>query len=362
MIRRLALVALAAAALPLPARAGGRVVLVPFENAARVPSARDVVMPDVEAAIASKGHEVVTGSRVQQFLRERRIRFLDSLTTRHARELTRELQADAIVLGAILVYGGTDADPQVAITARALGREGELLWSDLVALSAKETEGGWGGGRAPDRAGLARKVVARLFEKALRSRSPGWTYGSFAKSPRVFRSYDHLGQPLVICPLPLENVSDDRLAPRLVDAVLQRQLASRPGLKVVEPAELRDALLATALPPPAQLAPDRLRQLGRTLGTPLFLRGTILAYGPGPDGALAVEIHLTLVDLDTGRIVWSGLHRRTGKDYEGFLRFGAVLDPASLADRVITELLDAFTRPCFTLEEGCGKHSRECCS
>ena len=364
MTRGLALVALAlAAALPAPARAGGRVVLVPFENAARVPSARDVVMPEVEAALRRKGWEVVGGAAVQQFLRSRRIRYLDSITTRHARELTGAMKADAVVLGAILVYGGPDADFQVAMTARAMGREGELLWSDFASLSASDTEGAYGRGRVRDRATLARRVTAKLFHGALDERPGGWTFGSFERSPRVFRSRDYHGQSLTICPLPLENVTEDRLAPRVLDSLLQRQLSVRPGLIAIQPAELRATLVARGLAVPSQLPPDRLRELARALGNPLFLRGTILAYGASPGaGGVVVEVHLLLVDLETGRIVWSGLHRRTGQDYEGFLRFGAVTDPATLADRVITELLDAFTRPCFTVEEGCGKYSRECCS
>jgi hypothetical protein len=48
--------------------------------------------------------------------------------------------------------------------------------------------------------------------------------------------------------------------------------------------------------------------------------------------------------------VWSGLHRRTGSDFERLLRFGAIRDEATLASRVVAELLDAFTRRRSTQE------------
>ncbi len=365
MTRRLALVAISlAAAVPATASAGGRLVLIPFENAARMPSAREVVMPAVEAALTKKGYEVVTGVPVQQFLRTRRIRFLDSITPVHARELTAELRADAVILGAILVYGGPDTAPEVAISATALGSDGAAIWENVVALSAASTDGAFRLGRAKTREALARRAVGKLFASALKGRRRAAGWGSPATEPRVFRSRDHLGQKLAICILPLENLTDSRLAPRLVDAALHRQLSERDGVTAISPAELRAGLVAGGFATPFQLSPDRLKALGREVGTPLFLKGTILAYGAsGEYGAgPAVEIYLMLVDVDSGQIVWSGLHRRTGREYEGPLRFGALHDVASVAYRTIAELLDAFMRPCLTVEEGCAIYSQDCCS
>jgi hypothetical protein len=147
--------------------------------------------------------------------------------------------------------------------------------------------------------------------------------------------------------LPLENLTDSRDAPRLVDAVLQQRLSERPGLAPVSPAELRAAIVEARLRPPAQMSPDQVRALGQASGTPLFLRGLLLGYGPADDelGGAAVELYLTLVDVESGRTLWSGLHRRTGLHYQGLLKLGAELSTVALAGRVVGEMLEEFTRP-----------------
>jgi hypothetical protein len=100
------------------------------------------------------------------------------------------------------------------------------------------------------------------------------------------------------------------------------------------------------------LSLEQLGDLAEAVGTPLFLRGEILAFAdPDPAGAAgAIELYLTLLDVRTGRTVWSGLHRRTGSDYERLLRRGAFHDEATLASRIVAELLDAFTRRRSTME------------
>jgi hypothetical protein len=354
------------AAAPVLARAGERVVLLPFDNAARAPSARDVVMPAVEAALATKGYDVVTGSQVQQFLRARRIRFLDSLSARHVRELTAELRADAVVSGSILLYGGTGDAPEVVVAARVQGSDGAPLWDDLVALSAASTERAFSLGRVRSREELAGVAVHKLFAswtEAPRQRpSTRHSPGAWA---RVYRWRPGVGERLTICVLPFRNLTTDPFAPRVLDAVLHREVSVRDDMTAITPAELRGTLVEGGFSAPSVLSPERLREFGRAVGTPLFLKGTIMTYG-GRSAATgpAVELHLTLVDVETERIVWSGLHRRTGSDYERLLRRGALPDVASVARRTIAELLDSFTRPCLTMEEGCGSYLylQECCS
>jgi hypothetical protein len=56
-----------------------------------------------------------------------------------------------------------------------------------------------------------------------------------------------------------------------------------------------------------------------------------------------VELYLSLTDLKAGKVLWSGLHRRSGRDYEDWLAPGTVKDPALLLSRTAEELVAAFT-------------------
>ena len=349
MLHRLALAALLGT-LALPAGARERLVLVPFERVARATAARDVLMPALAAALLAKGYDVVAGPEVEEFLRKRRIRWLDSLSRAHAAELLSAFDASGVVLGTILAWGPDRIDPHVALTVRVLGRDGMVLWSDLAGLSVSETEGALGVGKVRGIEELGRRTAASLvvtlpagrLAPVRVARSAG-----LAQLPRVFRDRDRIGSRLRICVLPLQNHTESRDPPRILDAVLHHRLAERKDLTPVPAAELRDALGKTGVHVPAQyLTVEQLRDLGKAVGTPLFLRGAVYGWGPAADaeGTPGVEIYLTLVDVESGRTVWSGLHRRIGQDYEGPLLRGAVRDETSLASRVVGELLDAFMR------------------
>jgi hypothetical protein len=345
------LLALALAlAAPAAAAGGERVLLLPLEDVPRATAARQAIGAAVEAALRGKGYELVEAGDVEPLLRERRIRFLDSVTAADAVALLSATAADALVLGTILAWDPAGADPSAAVAVRVVGPKGDLLFADLVGLTAAETEGAFGLGRAAGPDELARRLVARLLAPlppgritALHPRRPA----RGGAAPRVFRARDLPPAPRRIAVLPLQNLTDRRDAPRVLDAALQQRLAERPDLVPVEPAELRAGLVRGKLRAPAQLSPEQLRRLGALLGTPLFLRGTIFAYGPSGDaigGAPEVELYLTLVDVESGRTLWSGLHRRSGLEAEGLLRLGAIRDAATLSSRVVAELLEAFTR------------------
>jgi hypothetical protein len=329
---------------------GPRVALVPFELVQRAGRAREVVMRASEEALAKKGYVVVGGDAVEQFLRSHRIRYLDSLTSAQAAELLRAVDATAVVLGTVLAWDRGDRESSVALSIRVLGPSGQLVWADLGALTTAQSEGPFGRGKLTEPEMLAPRLVERLLAPLPAGGLVGLSLPrpERAGGPRVFRAPEAAVRPLRMAVLPLQNFSDDRDAPRVIDAVLQQRLAARPGLTPVDAAELRAALVRTRLRPPSQLAPEQLRSLGQAIGTPLFLRGSIFEYGPSAEdgaGTPAIEIYLALVDVESGRTLWSGLHRRTGLEYQGLLKFGAERSAVALATRVVGELLTEFTRP-----------------
>lgn len=336
------------------APAGGaareRIVVVPFENLPRAGAARPVVTPAVEAALAEKGYEVVAGEATEEFLHARRIRYLDSLTAAQAVELQLATGADAALVGSIVVYDGREADPQVALAAKVIGSKGDVLWSNVEGLTAAQTEGAFGLGKAKAVDEVARRAVRRLLEPLPRGKLAPVRVDRPAGGgapPRVYRAREQVGKHLRICVLPLVNLTDDRDAPRVLDAVLEHRLSERSDVTAVQPAELRAAIVEAKLRAPSQMSPDQLREVGKIVGTPLFLRGTILGFGrSSAEGVSApeIEIYLTLVDVESGRTLWSGLHRRSGAEYEKLLRFGVVREQTSLANRVVAELIEAFTR------------------
>jgi len=334
-------VALLAASWPgAAAAARQRLVVVPFQALVRSQSARAVVMPAIEAALAAKGYEVVAGERVEQVLEADRIRYLDSLPPEQLGSMLELLGADAAVLGTVVEYvPGPDA--AIALHIRVVSRDG-VVWSELIALRASESAGPLGGGKARDAQELVRLACKRALESLPRGGGLAPVKRPYrpGNTPRVYRSRELLASTARICILPIENLSSDPKATRVIATALQDVLDRTPSVVVVQPAELRAALVATGVRDLTALTPDVARKLGGAIGTTLFLQGTILRYAATTP---ELELYLSLTDLASGRVMWSGLTRREGAEYETWTRPRGERNHAMLAERAVAEMVQAFT-------------------
>ena len=321
-------------------------MLVPFENVPRLAAASQAVMSAVEAGLRERGYDVVAGAPVEEFLQAHRIRYLDALPAGQRGELLDKFEASAVIAGSILVYDSA-AEPFVAVAARLVARDGAVLWSHARGITAADTQGAFGAGAVHALDDVARRAVADLCASV----PPGDPGAAEARAPaprsrgvRVFRSERLRDAPLKIRVLPLDDWTAGRDVARVVDAVLQDRLRGRPGLTLVDPADARRGVLAARVRAPSRAPMEALRGLADRVGTSLFLTGSVFAYTASfAAGSPEVELYLALVDAKTEEMLWSGLLRRSGRDYQGLLQLGTIRDPVSLASAVAGELVTAFT-------------------
>lgn len=354
MLHALVAIALAAAAAPpdgpvAPGRP--RVALLPLESLAPVSAARGAVGEALAAALERQGVEVVRGAPVEAFLEARRIRYLDSLPAAQVAALLDATGAEAALMGTVLAWRREAQAPAVAVALRLVGRDGATRWGAVRSLASGETVRAFGRGRLGTTEALAGRLAEGLAAELPVGPGPrGGAARPGAGGGRVLAWRDPAlaHEPLLVCPLPVQNLSGDREAPRVLEAVLQQRLAMLPGVAVVPPADLRAALVRLGYRAPSQLSPEQLRAVGDVLGTPYFVQGTLLAYGQGQtdagDPTPEVELHLQLLDAARGRLAWSGEARRLGTDAEGLFRQGLLLDPIPVSSRLVAELLEAFRR------------------
>lgn len=342
-------IALAAAlgAAPAGASAAGRRVLVlPFEVRAAVPAAVGSRVADaLSLAVAAAGYETVVGDDVAAFLRSERVRYLDSLAPAEQAKLVKAFGADAVLAGTVLAFDERKAarDPLVSIRTTLVAPDGALLWTNVTTLTGAGEEGAFGRGRVDAIEPLLRRAARRIAQAfpAELGRVRVDRAASRWKRPRVFRDRRFLQGERRIAILPLESAASDPTAPRVLDAVLRHRFGERRGVEVVSAGALRAAIVAGILQPPANMPLAQLRQLGQALNVQHFLGGEIFEYGTGTRGAV-VELSLSLVDVDTGAVVWSALHRRSARDYDRPFS-GREPELVEVADRMIAELADAFT-------------------
>jgi hypothetical protein len=345
--------ALVATAARPAAAAGDRLVVLPPENLSDASTAPAAVEALLAALAQRHGWTPVRDPEVDRALHAARIWRLDSFSPGALRALGTEIGAEAVLFSTVDTWlEGENAI--VALSLRLVGVDGGERWSRLITLSARETEGAIGLHRAANLAAVARLAVERGAEGFPAPGARGESRAAHGRrwglpAPATFRSTALTSSaPVRVCLVPFVNASESRAAPRIVADLLARRLAESGRFTLVEPADFRAALLAEKVPALRDLDPERLRAVGARLGTTHFLRGSIWRWreaSPRSDAVLPeVDLQLELVDVASGRVVWTAHHARRGEDYQGLFLRGAVGTVVALADRVVGEMVRAEER------------------
>ncbi len=338
--------ALLLAALPLDAQ---RLALLPTENLSAAVGAPSLVAPLLQHELEARGWEVVVGPEVERALAGARVRRLDSLPAGARERLTGQLSVDAFAASTVLAFR-TEGIPLAALALRLVAADGRELFAEAAALSAEDTRGPLDRETRDSIGPLTELAVERLCRElpppggsAARRSPAGAPMGVGA--PATYRSadLDALPAPRRVAVLPFRNVTRERDAGRIATQLAAGWLGRADGFAAVEAADLREALIAENVRDAYVIEPERLRAVGRRVGTDLFLRGTVYAWKPEPPAGSdvappEVELHFRLVDVEASRVLWaSHLHRR-GDEYRRLLGLGVVSNVVALADRALGEM------------------------
>lgn len=349
-------IALALAALPLLADAGNTALLLPLENLSANEQADELLTVLLTKAMESRGWQVIPPERAEGVLEESRVRYLDSFDEPVREKLLASAAASTLVSGTVYIWRDGE-NAAVALSMRIIAKDGHVVWGDVIALTASDTEGLLGVGRARAIQQVAADAVVRLCRSMPRpGETRGLVHGTTKRfwrhGPLTFRSIALAeGQRRRIAILPFDTASQDRIAPRVVADILAIRLGATGVFDVVEPGALRAAARAAGLRTFSFIGSSELARLAKPLDTALFLRGSIYRWNDVTARSSNVppeaEIEMSLVDVATSRILWNTIHSRNGADYEGLLLRGAVSNAVTLTDRMLSEMIDteAHTRP-----------------
>lgn len=349
MIMRSLIVVVLLLAASSNARAKPIVVVLPLTSAAASPEAAAIVERLFAETLARRGWEVAPAADVESFLESERIRYLDSISQRHRKALEERFGASAIVVGSMMLFRENGANVLVALAGRMLNIEGDVLWGEVAALTAAETEGAFGIGRLTTAEGVTKAATQRLLG---RIPSPNDSVDVRLKGrkltgrPSTYRSaLLPAGSVRRICVLPFTSAVPD--ASRIFLDILTVRLEATGQFDVVEPVEFREAMAAAGLRSVISLTSTELAVLGKHLGTTVFLRGHVHTFRDATGGRSEVQMDMNLSDVATGQILWAVTHQRHGSDYSGILSRGVVGNAVTLADRVLSETISMqhHTRP-----------------
>jgi hypothetical protein len=175
-----------------------------------------------------------------------------------------------------------------------------------------------------------------------------------APSPRAYVA-DPTAGPSRVAVLPLANYTGSRDAPDRIAPMLAVELAHRCDVSVIDPGRVEAALAQEPWVMLDRLPPDLVDSVGTELGAEALLVGSVLAYGTREDveGPVPeVALSLRLLEVPGGRVLWSAVHSREGRDTETVFGFGRVASLERLAALVVADVLETFPRAARSARQG----------
>lgn len=197
----------------------------------------------------------------------------------------------------------------------------------------------WTGGLARNQRRPDRRVALVSLVLCL-----GPMVGGCVPEPRSFKA-ESLGASKRIAILPLSNYTSNRDIPDKVRPMLTAEIGRLPGVWLVDPGAVEEALSLEPWLILDRIPPDLVDRLGEHLDTDALLVGAILGAGyrqSGVDRVPHFSISMRMVRTPGARVLWSVTHSRDGTDGEWLFGFGRVHNLEQLIELTIEECLQTF--------------------
>jgi hypothetical protein len=327
--------------------------LLPFENVSGSIDSIRIVMPLIEQSLREKGYQIIDPDKIESFLSANRIRNTGMLSRAQLNGLRREFGVDLALVGSVDLYYESADNPQWGLSSRIVSTsEANVLWAESTGRTGGDYTRMLGLGTITSGPDLAREVVKILFQNLPPSGgSFALLQGGKAKGFRFFGPRGGYRSPALDSALRLrvavaifENASERRGAGRILADVFTSALLRHGRFEVVDPGEVNETLIALGRTPFGGIDIATVKDFNKRTGINAIFRGTVYRYNEGlkreattsPD----IALDITMIDTDTGKILWFASGERSGDDSQIALDFGIIRSMVPLIRRAVEEMLD----------------------
>ena len=361
-------------AAPEAARAG-TIAVLPVENLSGGEAPVDPVLAALRLALQDRGFDLLPEEALADFMRRQRLRDVGGLAGGMGEALHAETGAVSVLITSVDLYQEADP-PRFALTARLVtaGKEPRIVWMESAVEAGDARPGFLGLGRIDDVRVLEDRVLGfvcdalatSLSEPEAAARAGEPEAGSRRFRPRAI--YRAPGEPspagaegpasegasapaarLRVAVLPFANDSAAKNAGELLTLQMVRQARLVPGLEVIEPGVVRDALLRAHLIQEEGLSLPQADLVRLLLEADLVLFGEVSVYVEVWAGAPEPEVDFSarVLSTRTRQVVCAAISHSRGEEGAWFFGLGRVPTAHDLAAR----LARGFAAGCLT-EEG----------
>lgn len=141
--------------------------------------------------------------------------------------------------------------------------------------------------------------------------------------------------------LPFYNITGQKDAGKIVSNIFVSEMFKSGRFHVEEPGNIAQFMIQERMETIGEIEMERLKILGKRLGVDEVLTGTVEEFDDGrSSGVPMISITARIIDSNSGRLVWSQQNKKRGDDYIIVLDLGEVRSVATLAQKVIKEMIE----------------------
>ena len=325
--------------------AGLRVAVFPVYSMTPVPAPLEALERLIVDALTKRGVQVLERSQLEQFMKDQRIRYTGGIDRTVAAAIKKDLGVEAVFITSLVHFDEADP-PKISLMARLvyLGRDLEIMWMDGYCRSGNDSPGILDLGIISEPEALMKDSVDKLASSMMlhladktgerEDRVPGKS----SRPEDLFRSPDLEAEAdPTIAVLPFLNLSERDYAWEIVPLHFVKRLADTPGIRVIEPGEVRRSLLNYRIFLQGGLSRPNLELFLKSTETDLAVSGTVMRY-LDVSGVLKdaeVEFSVEIFDRASEEVVLSSRSAAKGSDDVFFFDQGKKSTACSLADALV---------------------------
>ena len=257
------------------------------------------------------------------------------------------------LLGSVDLFYESAQNPQWGLSSRIVSTgEGNILWAESTGRTGGDFTKMLGLGTITSGTALAEEVVKIMFETLPPAGSPfpasqasrSWTLPWFGPKAGYRSPLLDSAPRWRVAVATFENASERRGAGRILADVFTTALFHHGRFQVVDPGEVNETLIALGRTPYGGLDAATLKEFKRLTGIDALFLGAVYRYNEGlkreafssPD----IALDITMLDAETGKILWFAVAERSGDDSHIALDFGIIRSMVRLIRRAVGEILE----------------------
>ena len=331
------------------------IAVLPVYNLSGMPAPLSDIRQSLINSFKKQGLNLLDKEALTRLIAKHRIRYIGGINEIAAKALRTETGTEAVLITSLELYSEV-SPPKVALTSRLVstGNNTKILWMKGVGLAGDDSPGILGLALIENPQTLLKKAVQNITA-SLAEYLSDQRYGiDTSKKRKKFRPKVIYRSPILdprikhrVAVLPFFNLSERKYAGEIIALHFIRQLRSYENFDIIEPGEVRQALLGlrTIMDDGLSLASAN-AILGR-LNADLILTGKIMDYQDyqGSAGKPKVDFSAQLIERKSREVVWSSKSYNEGDDGVYFFDRGRVSTAHVMASEMVSHVVDMIVEP-----------------